>query len=185
MAGFPHLVLSTKKRSGICMLSQSNIRSMLPGRRSALGRSSIYNRVQYIDRQLFVHLGFTRGSGEFHFANGDYQCLYRYAIRYCEATERKRQWGNGFRNRREVIRKCLSRLSLPRAWLRHGIEREVFAVPLARNTRQFLRGEHSKLLWYGYPADELFAFFRERFTVVVIRTPAALVPPMEAYTPEE
>jgi len=130
---------------------------------SALGRSSLYNRIRHDGRTMYQALGFTRGSGEFHFANGDYRHIFQYAMKYCDATERKSRWGLGFRNRREVVRKALSKLGLSKDCLFHGIEREVFAVPLARNTREFLRGEHSKLLWHGYAAADLFAAFRERW----------------------
>jgi len=130
---------------------------------SALGRSSIYNRIRHEGRSMYLPLGFTRGSGEFHFANGDYRHIFQYAMRYCAATERKSRWGLGFRNRREVVRKALSKLGLSKDCLFHGIEREVYAVPLARNSREFLRGEHSKLLWHEYPAADLFAAFRERW----------------------
>jgi len=130
---------------------------------SALGRSSIYNRLKYRGRLVFEHIGFTRGSGEFQFSNGLYSTIQLYAARYCEPTAKRESWGTGFRNRREVIKKCLAKIGLPTEWLYHGIRREIFAVPLARNSREFLRGEHSKLLWHDMPADELFDFFRDRY----------------------
>ena len=37
---------------------------------SALGRSSLYNRLDYRGQPVFQSVGFTRGSGEFHFSNG-------------------------------------------------------------------------------------------------------------------
>jgi hypothetical protein len=130
---------------------------------SALGRSSIYNRLKYKDRLLYQSVGFTRGSGEFHFSNGLYGPIHRYAARYCRPTAKQDSWGNGFRNRREVIKKYLAKVGLPTDWLYHGIRREIFVVPLAHNSREFLRGEHPKLLWYDTPACELFAFFRDRY----------------------
>lgn len=36
---------------------------------SALGRSSVYNRLCFGDRLLYESVGFTKGSGEFHFSN--------------------------------------------------------------------------------------------------------------------
>lgn len=130
---------------------------------SALGRSSIYNRLRYQERLLFRSLGFSQGSGEFHFSNGLYDAIFNYAGRYCLPTAKKTRWGTGFRNRREVIRKCLAKIGLPTELLYHGIQREVFAIPLARNSREFLRGDHSKLLWHDENAVELFAWFRQRW----------------------
>lgn len=130
---------------------------------SALGRSSIYNRIKYSERFLFQGVGFTRGSGEFHFSNGLYGAISQYAVRYCEPTAKQGRWGTGFRNRREVVKKCLAKVGLSTEWLYHGIHREIFVIPLARNTREFLRGEHSRLLWFDQAVEDLSDFFRERW----------------------
>jgi hypothetical protein len=130
---------------------------------SALGRSSIYSRLKYRNRLLYHSLGFSRGSGEFHFSNGLYGPIAEYATRYCKPTAKKQPWGVGFRNRRELIRKCLSKIGIPTRWNYHGIEREVFAVPLAANSREFLRGEESRLRCYDQAAEDLFRWFRERW----------------------
>jgi Druantia protein DruA len=130
---------------------------------SALGRSSVYNRLKYQDRLLYHSVGFTRGCGEFHFSDGLYGAISDYARRYCEPTAKIESWGSGFRNRREVVRKCLSKVGLSAEWLYHGIKREIFVVPLARNSREFLRGEHSRLIWYDHSTSDIFAWFRERW----------------------
>jgi len=130
---------------------------------SSLGRSSIYNRLRFRNRLLYQSVGFTKGSGEFHFSNGLYAALREFAEKYCKPTAKQEQWGTGFRNRREVVRKCLAALGLSTNWIYHGIEREVFVVPLARNTREFLQGRHKRLLWYRQSESELFEYFRERW----------------------
>ena len=130
---------------------------------SALGRSSIYNRLRFGGRLLYQSVGFTKGSGEFHFSNGLYGAITAFAQKHCEPTAKQERWGTGFRNRREVIKKCLPALGLSSDWMYHGIEREVFVVPLARNTREFLQGQQSRLLWYRQPAADLFAHFRDRW----------------------
>jgi len=130
---------------------------------SALGRSSVYNRLRFEDHRLFNAVGYTRGSGEFHFANGLYGSLTAFAIKHCEPTAKRRRWGTGFRNRREIIKKSLPALGLSSEWLYHGIEREVFTVPLAHNTREFLRAEHSRLRWFQHSEKALFEHFRDRW----------------------
>jgi hypothetical protein len=130
---------------------------------SALGRSSLYNRLTLEGEKLFHPVGFSRGTGEFHFSNGLYADISAYAKRHCEPTYRQAAWGEGFRNRREVIRKCLKKLKLGMAWSHHGIERESFVVPLASNSREFLRGEQRKLLWQTMPATEIFSWFQTRW----------------------
>lgn len=130
---------------------------------SALGRSSVYNRLRLGDRLLYQSVGFTRGSGEFHFSNGLYGEISDFAKRHCEPTAKQATWGSGFRNRREVIKKCLVALGLSSDWLYHGIEREVFVAPLASNCREFLRGEHSRLQWYHHSEAQIVEYFRDRW----------------------
>src|SRR5439155_1645113 len=79
---------------------------------SALGRSSLYNRLRYEGQPVFRSVGFTQGSGQFHFSNGFYEDLRHLALENCEATAKHSRWGDGFRNRREVLRKALPILGL-------------------------------------------------------------------------
>jgi hypothetical protein len=130
---------------------------------SALGRSSVYNRLRLGDRLLYQSVGFTRGSGEFHFSNGLYGAITEFAEKNCEPTAKQERWGTGFRNRREVIKKCLPALGLSSDWVYHGIEREVLVIPLAHNCREFLRGEHARLRWYQQSEAQMFEYFRDRW----------------------
>jgi hypothetical protein len=130
---------------------------------SALGRSSIYNRLRFRDRLLYQSVGFTKGSGDFHFSNGLYGAMADFAAKHCEPTAKQERWGTGFRNRREVIKKCLPAIGLSSDWVYHGIERELFVVPLARNAREFLQGQHSRVVWHGQTETQLFEYFRSRW----------------------
>lgn len=130
---------------------------------SALGRSSLYNRLKYQDRLLYHKVGFTKGFGEFHFLNGLYEEIYKYVSRNFEPTSKHASWGNGFRNRREIIGKCLKALGLTSDWLKHGIQREIYVIPLAENTRNFLQGYDNILIEYNQSVDDLFEYFRERW----------------------
>jgi hypothetical protein len=130
---------------------------------SALGKSSIYNRLSFQKRPLYFHAGFTKGSGEFHFSNGIYKAIFEYASINCKPTAKNGSWGRGFRSRRETIKKCLSAIGLSTEWLYHGIRREIFIVPLAQNTRAFLCGNDTDLRCFDQPADELMTWFRERW----------------------
>ena len=130
---------------------------------SALGRSSIYNRVTFDNRHLLYSVGFSQGSGEFHFSNGLYSSLFDYVTRYSKPTAKQEKWGEGFRNRREVIRKALIKLDLSSELIYHGVQREVFVAPLASNAREFLRGEHRKLRWYDQSCTQLVEHFRSRW----------------------
>jgi hypothetical protein len=130
---------------------------------SALGRSSIYNRLKFDQRPLFVSVGFTRGSGEFHLSNGVYKQLMAFANSVKAPTAKHGSWGGGWRNKREVLRSALPELGLSRELLYHGVKREIFVVPMARNAQKFLRGEHARLQSYRSGSKELFEWFRERW----------------------
>jgi hypothetical protein len=130
---------------------------------SAFGRSSVYNRLRVGDRTVFERVGFTQGSGEFHFSNGLYGDIRRFAEANCTATAKQERWGVGFRSRREVIRKTLVHLGLSGDWLYHGLEREVFVVPLAANAREVLRGEAQNARWHHTTVEDLGDWYRHRW----------------------
>ena len=141
---------------------QSGVLAMLTTA-SALGRSSIYNRLRFEGRTVYESVGYTRGSGDFHFANGIYDEIQHFANRWCEPTAKASNWGTGFRNRRETVRKVLRTVGLPTNLQYHGIRREAFVIPLAENTREYLRGESVVLRRYAQPSAALFAHFRSRW----------------------
>ena len=130
---------------------------------SALGRSSMYNRITFDGTLLYHPAGHTRGYGEFHFANGLYSQMVQYVNSHDHPTAKKASWGKGFRNRREVVRKCLKLLGLPHQWDLHGVRREIYVVPLASNFREFLRGETGVLQNLSLPAADLVSWFEERW----------------------
>ncbi len=130
---------------------------------SALGRSSIYNRLRFDKKLVFESVGYTSAWGELYFSNGLYAPLFAYAEANLCPTAKQESWGKGFRNRREVVMKCLQALGLSRNALQHRIEREVFVVPLARNTSAFLCGKHTRLYSYDRPTSALSDWFLERW----------------------
>lgn len=130
---------------------------------SALGRSSIYNRLKFRDRLVFRPAGFTGGWGEFHFSDGVYEKLSKFAREKCAPTAKRAAWGKGFRNRRELVRKALAQLGYSEKMLNHGIQRELFIIPLARNARAYLRGETDTPLYYRMPFERLARFWKKRW----------------------
>lgn len=130
---------------------------------SALGKSSIYNRIKVNGTTYWQNIGFTKGSGEFHFSNGIYKDLRAFVVHHCSPTMRHKNWGNGFRNKREIVIRCLGILGLPRAFASHGIQREVFAAPLGKKAREYLRGESKQVQFYDWPLAVLFEKFRNRW----------------------
>ncbi len=130
---------------------------------SALGRSSILNRLHFDGVEVFRRVGFTEGYGHFHLGNGTFEKLCQY-LRACGDDEVERyKFGSGPNYRIRVARKALEHLQLPGDLLRHGIKRGVYVAPLAANSTAFLRGEAERLQLYHRPLDEIVRLWRERW----------------------
>jgi hypothetical protein len=130
---------------------------------SALGRSSLYNRLSFQGSPLFRAVGYTAGSGEFHFANGLYSHLKQAADELRTPSAKHPDWGAGWRSRRELLRSILPLLGLSSELIYHGVRRQVFVAPLAENANEFLSGRTSRLVPKRLPFRELFTHFRERW----------------------
>lgn len=130
---------------------------------SALGRSSTYNRLRIDQTEYWSSIGFTQGSGEFHFSNGVYGNIRAFVEEYCHPTAKTAAWGDGFRNKREVVKKCLATLGLPRDLIYHGIQRQIFLASLAENGFAFLKGNESRIRFFDRPARALSEAFLARW----------------------
>lgn len=130
---------------------------------SALGRSSIYNRLKFNTRLAFEPVGYTQGSGEFQFLNGLYDELKEVASMVRSPTAKHAKWGKGFRNRREVVRTALQAIGLSVDLNYHGIRREIYCAPLAKNTKAFLKGDHEELEAHVNALGELYEYFKYRW----------------------
>ena len=137
---------------------------------SALGRSSVYNRLRRPDGALaFEPIGVTAGSGDFHLSGAIYDRLARFAAlsEPGRGTHRHERWpGSTFRNRREVVIRAMGQLGLPDKQMRtHGIQRQVFAAPTANNTREYLRGQAPALDYRTLGAAETAEHWLDRWAV--------------------
>lgn len=130
---------------------------------SALGRSSIYNRLRLDGGNVFESVGWTEGYGHFHLANGTFEKVRALLELAGDDEAKKYKFGSGPNYRIRVARKALGLLGLPTELLRHGIKREIYLAPLAKNTRAFLCGEASRLLWHHRSLGDLVGFWRERW----------------------
>ena len=109
---------------------------------SALGRSSLYNRVKLPGIVELHHLdSSTSGWGHFQIPDDIFKdmrlLLSMEDHRYADGH----QYGDGPNWRLRTIREALARIGISTDTLRHGISRDVFAMPMARNWREYLNGE--------------------------------------------
>jgi len=135
---------------------------------SALGRSSVYNRIRYRDDAVgYKSLGYTAGTGDFHLSEDLYPMLLQFASqnRKGMATHRHARWGGcGFRNKRETIQRALEGLGFdPDSMRVHGIKREIFGVPLAENCLEVLRGEDPNPSFFSRPTSDIAQWWFDRW----------------------
>jgi hypothetical protein len=128
---------------------------------SALGRSSLYNRLRYQDRLLYQSVGYTKGFGHFHFSEELFQNLLKFLSN--DGGVPGYAYGSGPNWRIRALRVALTKLDLDPNLLRHGVKREVFLAPLARRWKEYLRGEATYPCWYEQRLGDLAAHFRQRW----------------------
>ena len=129
---------------------------------SALGKSSIYDRIKIDGGSQFLHVGWSRGSGEFQFFNGVYDDLFKLAHKKAQGIKNSK-WGTGVRNRRTVIRTGLKMVGLPTELLYHNIKRELFLVPLGSKTLEYLRGESKHIRYFNLNTDQITEYAIKRW----------------------
>ena len=130
---------------------------------SSMGRSSIYNRLKFEDRVLYVPKGWTQGYGHFHFSTELFDALVTYAKK--KGDLRGNEFGAGPNWRMRTLREALKRLGLEEELLRHGIPRQVFLAPVASNWESYLRGEKKVGRFCHFALEDMSAFYRERWAV--------------------
>ena len=130
---------------------------------SALGKSSIYNRLTFNKQLLFQPVGFTSGFGHFQFSDELFDELL-HLVRD-DDDFRGSAYGKGPNYRIRTIRAALSELGLSSDLLKHGIQREIYLAPLAANYAAYLRGESTVVRPIHRSLAELSDYWRERWAV--------------------
>lgn len=112
---------------------------------SALGRSSLYNRLRLRDPEDnsrclvdLAPIGWTRGYGHFQVGDELFMRLRRLLVDRGHSYANGHRYGDGPNWRMRVTRVALAELGLNPDLQRHGIERQIYALPLAENFRDFL-----------------------------------------------
>lgn len=140
---------------------------------SALGRSSLYNRVAFGGRLVYERIGFTEGWGHFHLSNGTFAAMRKYLEGIGHPIVSAHQYGNGPNWKIRLARTCLTELGMSQDLLKHGIKRELYVVRLASNFKEFLRGEIKEPDFYHMPMEDIGEYFKERWMAGrAIRRPA-------------
>jgi len=133
---------------------------------SALGKSSIYNRVKLGAQTYLQSIGYTQGWGHFHVPHSLFLELRSYLRERKHHYVDGHRFGDGPNWRLRTIRAAFDALGFSPDLLRHGIGREVFVCHLAMNAAKVLRGERKKAVYRGLKTvNEVGALVRERWLV--------------------
>jgi hypothetical protein len=130
---------------------------------SAMGRSSMLNRIKRNNELIWQSLGMTAGWGHFHLGNGLFEEITDFMRVKRPNVFSSYKFGGGPSWKLRVIRSCLQELGLPTDILQHGIRREVFAAPLAHNWKDFLRGSDASPSFYDRSITDITRFFCNRW----------------------
>jgi hypothetical protein len=122
---------------------------------SALGRSSVYNRLTLSGLVDFKKIGTTDGWGHFTVTDELFQQV-RYVLKMNgDPYFNNYRFGQGPNWRLRALKRACRILDIDENLLRHGIKREVYAVPLATNWREILLGEETVPRYQSHCASEI------------------------------
>lgn len=126
---------------------------------SALGRSSLYNRLKYRGIPIAESLGYTEGYGTFHLE--EFYPLFREFLKGQGVSVRGGLW---YWPTPKVASytASLSYLGLPDL-LHHGVKREAFLFRLVENLEAYMEGRDTHPLYRDLPFSELVTWWRERW----------------------
>ena len=133
---------------------------------SALGRSSIYNRLSLPDGPRFLRIGTTRGHGHFHLSGAIFEALRGHLEATGHPYASGHRFGMGPNWKLRVARAALEGIGIDgNSILKHGIEREVYAIPLAQNWQRILLGSNKNVRSLSSPASGIADFCVNRWMV--------------------
>jgi len=133
---------------------------------SALGRSSIYNRLSVNGEKYFESIGFTAGYGHFHVPNDLFDKMREYLFLKDHMYSNNNRYGHGPNWRLRAIRATLELIGMNKNLLNHGIKREVYISRLAKNADQILRGETKRPYYDGLlSVDEVSNMALQRWVI--------------------
>ncbi len=153
-------------RESVIRKRNNRARLVLLTTTSALGRSSIYNRLAIPDGPRFLRIGSTKGFGHFHLNGSVFDSLREHLEAIGHPYASGHRFGMGPNWKLRVARAALEDLGIDgNSILRHGVEREVYAIPLADNWREVLAGKRKRTRSLTKSAKEISRFCLNRWVV--------------------
>jgi hypothetical protein len=144
-----HFSRKYNSTKGIISNQRKHARLVIITTSSALGRSSLYNRLVLDGTRYFEPIGYTAGWGHFHIPASLFDLIRKYLKVKDHKYSSNNRFGQGPSWRLRAIRYALTALNLNPNLLRHGINRQVFLCRLASNATRFLTGKAKRLQYKG------------------------------------
>lgn len=152
--------------TGIISKKEKKARLLAVMTSSSLGRSSVYNRLKLNGTEYLSPIGYTGGWGHFHIPDDLFADLRVYLRQIGHPYADLHRFGEGPNWRLRTTRAALSALGFKDDMLRHGIQREVFFCPLAKNALRILKtGKGRPDLSTLLKADEIAELAKARWIV--------------------
>lgn len=107
---------------------------------SALGKSSVYNRLRLEGTDYLKSIGYTRGWGHFHISDELFGEIRAYLASKGDPYADGHGYGDGPNWRLRAIKKALHYLGMSERLMKHQFVREVFICNFASNALQYLSG---------------------------------------------
>ncbi|MDF1541403.1 MAG: DUF4338 domain-containing protein, partial [Candidatus Thorarchaeota archaeon] len=132
---------------------------------SALGKSSLYDRVKIGERTYFQSVGVTEGYGHFHIPQTIFNKMRQLLTLIEHPYAKNNRFGHGPNWRMRVIRVAFQECGFNPRLLKHQIKRESFMIPLAEYTRECLRQERKRPSFYKGDVESISKLAKERWLI--------------------
>jgi Druantia protein DruA len=129
---------------GLISREEKHAQFVLATTTSALGRSSLYNRLRLGGVQYFESIGFTLGWGHFHINDSLFDEMRAYLKTRRDGYTNNHGFGDGPNWRLRAIKKTLQLLDMHPRLAKHGFQREVFISRVADNALEILTGKRKR-----------------------------------------
>lgn len=140
---------------------------------SLYGKSAQYDRIKYKENLLYIPIGETKGFGTLHLSTETLNAMLGFLRGKNKIVDHT--FGAGPSWSMRVIRAAGDFIGFDSDYLlNHSFKRGIYAVPLASNFREFLKGEHKRPKYYKYTLDELVSFWKTRWFNQRIQNPEVI-----------
>jgi hypothetical protein len=151
---------------GIISKKTKGARLCLVTTSSALGRSSLYNRLSLNGTKIFEPIGYSSGWGHFHIPEELFAKIRAYLKDRGDSYACNNRYGQGPNWRLRAIKKALTLIGMPPDLLQHGIGRELFVCKIAGNARKILAGNAAVPSYEGlHTVETVGGWAKERWLI--------------------